>query len=447
MTGRGGRGARRSPRVPAPFKERRRIHTSVSPIPPSAGPAVDGERPGDRSDAPLHLISATRDGSTVDSAAIECLIGTTHPRDAKIPSTLAPPPARRPGGTYVDHHRRSRPSQQPRRFRRSCTAPVRRKDKTQARGRSLARRSGCVHVGGTSGLTCLHGLRRHHHDRCPAALRSPYVGGWIYVPKNLTIEAGVVVACAGLQAASGSTLTTQGTPQQPVLFTSRREIVGDEGPPAPGDWWNVGAFDSSTVTLEWTTIRYAGGDLGDADLVTINARLSWNGGGAEYSAGAEIETIYGEVTLRSLHVGNNQRDGIDLSGVPQGTPPILGDLTVGDNGGTAIMVWNDPGSFPASLQGSGNGVNAIWIWGNLGGSEPNGRWTWEANPDFPYLLAGKLPHSGRDRYPGNRPGGAGQDQPLRASVRRPWLGPAHPAAPTTPRSGLLQPMMTPTAGK
>ena len=65
-------------------------------------------------------------------------------------------------------------------------------------------------------------------------------------------------------------------------------------------------------------------------------------------------------------------------------------LTSDNNGEVAMQVRSSPGSFPATLTGSGNGTNGLVVTGDLGGSDASTIWTWANNPGFPYVVSGLI---------------------------------------------------------
>ncbi|MCS6800961.1 MAG: hypothetical protein RMM58_03985 [Chloroflexota bacterium] len=113
------------------------------------------------------------------------------------------------------------------------------------------------------------------------AAQSPYlVVGTVYVPSGgtLTIEPGVTVRFASgiaIAGMSGGTLSAEGTPSQPITFTSAAAS------PAPGDWAFITFNASATGRLRHCVIQYAGGAgnpaavvLGSSGVVVYSCQFS-----------------------------------------------------------------------------------------------------------------------------------------------------------------------------
>ncbi len=215
---------------------------------------------------------------------------------------------------------------------------------------------------------------------------SPYViDGPVTVPSSLTIEAGVIVRFRAetFMEVSG-TLTTLGTVASPVTMTSDADTAG--GTPHPGDWYGIFTDDLSTISFTQTKIRY-GGYSGHANLADNGERtastITWNGGESRFSLTYGIREFATSLTLTDLLVSDNGADGIRLFTT---LPPVLDQITANNNAGAAIRVMGNPGSFPGTLSGSGNGTNGIAVGGYLGGAASDRKWTWDANANFPYIV-------------------------------------------------------------
>ncbi|MFN0151665.1 MAG: FlgD immunoglobulin-like domain containing protein [bacterium] len=217
----------------------------------------------------------------------------------------------------------------------------------------------------------------------------PYIlSGNVTVPagQTLTILPAVAVRAApGLYIQVFGTLTADGTPTQPVTFTSYSDSAG--GSPQPGDWVGLYAQSGSVVTLNNTYMRYGGGS-GGANLATSAgsaASVTWSGGFCDLSLTDGIRISSADISLSNLEVTGNGDDGIELTPT---NPPYLNLVDCDQNAGAAIRVNQNPGSFPGTLTGSGNDTNGIVIAGSLGGAALNGTWNWGFNFELPYVIEG-----------------------------------------------------------
>ena len=177
----------------------------------------------------------------------------------------------------------------------------------------------------------------------------------------------------------------------PVWFTSLKDdehggdTNGDGGAtaPAPGDWMRLELQPGSVAMLNDTYLAYGGSTSGNLFTSGILDLLDWSGGGSLHSQGVGIACSGTNIRLDDLLIEDNAGDGISLYPF---VPPELSNIAAIGNGGRAIAINQNPGSFPATINGMGNGTNGIWLSGNLSGTEPGATWTWEANPDFPYVV-------------------------------------------------------------
>ena len=157
---------------------------------------------------------------------------------------------------------------------------------------------------------------------------SPYIittNVQIPVGQTLIIEAGVEVHLAfnAFFQANG-TLDVQGTSPNPVTFTS------SEASPAPGDWRGILVGPNANLDLDYLWIQYGGGSS-YACLATVGtaALITWNGGGASYSADEGIDITATDIVLENLLIEQNTESGIEVDST---NPPILNSIVVNDNG-------------------------------------------------------------------------------------------------------------------
>jgi len=232
----------------------------------------------------------------------------------------------------------------------------------------------------------------------------PYVVGNVTCagPDSLEIAAGAVVKFDATGSwmsitGAGAHLRTLGTSQAPVWFTSRKDdsVGGDTNNdgsaslPAGGDWQAIYVNNSCTLDLKGTHLAY-GGFSNQANMLTSSgavASLSWNGGGTHNGADDGARVSCTNSSFANLSVTGNAIDGLEI--IPA-NPPVLDAIVASDNAAYGIRVTQNPGSFPANLSGSGNGVNGIYVTGALGGSAANQKWIWDANPTFPYVVGNVL---------------------------------------------------------
>ncbi len=207
---------------------------------------------------------------------------------------------------------------------------------------------------------------------------SPYIvtgEATVVTATTLTVEAGVQVKfnnAFGLTV--NGTLITQGTPSQPVIFTS------NSGSPTPGIWDAVRFQNLSTGNLSYTTFRYGGGAGLSATVVTASGRatsVTWNGGGAEFSLTDGIKLTTTSASLRNLTVANNGSDGLEIDST---NPATLDSIVANSNVARGVAVTTNPGSIGV-LSGTGNGTNGCYVNGAVTGTR-----TWTANPTFPYVI-------------------------------------------------------------
>jgi len=179
-----------------------------------------------------------------------------------------------------------------------------------------------------------------------------------------------------------------------VWFTSIKDDAhggdtngdGSASSAAAGDWTSVFAEEGSRIELNRTVLRY-GGASNWANLATsygTAAAIVWDGGGSSYSAndGARVSVV--TATLSNLDVHFNAADGIELN--PATPPTFTGQFNANNNVGYAFRINSNPGSIAGNFLGTGNGVSGIYVNGTLGGGASDQKWTWVANPTFPYVV-------------------------------------------------------------
>lgn len=224
----------------------------------------------------------------------------------------------------------------------------------------------------------------------------PYACGAPVVPAGTTLQvaAGAVVKFAPSGYLTlGGTLQAQGTTSAPVWFTSLADDAhGGDSNAADGAvtlgrgyWYGIATNTNCTLQLTSTWIGYGG--LGGYSNIYVAGRatlIDWNGGGAVGSAsvGASLQGV--TMNLANLAVDGNAQHGLVIDSTH---PATMSRIACHNNGQYALVVNTNPGNYPSTLSGSGNGLNGLYVSGTLGGTEPAATWTWGANPLFPYVIA------------------------------------------------------------
>lgn len=223
----------------------------------------------------------------------------------------------------------------------------------------------------------------------------PYICGTPTVPAGQTLQlaAGAIVKVINANYLTvNGTLRTLGTAPLPVVFTSLADDAqaGNSNAadgvvlPTPGLWYGISANTNAVLDLAQTSLYYGG--LGGFANIYPGGRatsITWNGGGTYYSSsyGANLQAV--NITLSNLIVNNNGDDGIHYDSTH---PATLASISANNNAGYALSTSVTPGNLPNTLSGSGNGYNAVYISGTIGGTEAPATWSWGANPTLPYAL-------------------------------------------------------------
>ncbi|NNF07677.1 MAG: hypothetical protein HKN21_13020, partial [Candidatus Eisenbacteria bacterium] len=210
---------------------------------------------------------------------------------------------------------------------------------------------------------------------------SPYLvqGGGVTVPsgQGLTIDGGVtVIFDPGTSITVNGFLRTQGDSLQvgpQVLMTSNGAT--------PGDWQGVRIAANATADLDGLILEYA--DKGVWTPSGTATHVDMDGTLIQHCASDGVRLTASLIVLRDMQVDNCGGTGMTLTGT---IPVTLTGISVTNCAGIAIDLPSNPGRIYGSLSGSGNGTNGIRVSGNLGGSEPDTTWTWEANVNFPVII-------------------------------------------------------------
>ncbi|MFT4840175.1 MAG: hypothetical protein ACJAQZ_002257 [Planctomycetota bacterium] len=123
----------------------------------------------------------------------------------------------------------------------------------------------------------------------PSSLRIP-------AGTHMTLPAGTVFKFARGAVRSNGSLITQGTPAQPVVFTSFEDDAfggdtandGNATQPAPGDWTEIALELSDTSDLQHVVIRYAGVGVGGRAMIASGSSATISNTTIEHSNGDAI---------------------------------------------------------------------------------------------------------------------------------------------------------------
>ena len=261
-------------------------------------------------------------------------------------------------------------------------------------------------------------------------------GSYVIIPsgRTLTVAPGTQLSFLGysLIAEAGATLLAEGTPTQPVTFTSILTA------PLAGDWQGIVINPGGTARLAHCDVSYGGADShGGLDLhssdvevsdchihhhqydgvwvnyrdiapsftnvhVTDNGRYGIKMGGGSDSFGTQPEFTGGSIqrnaqggvamdntnsghrpTFRDVEINDNGADGILVNSL--GAAPLLENISFTGNTGAAVRWWAGQSPTFRNLSASGNGMDALV---NTGGDIWGGSYWAVAEAGLPVYLVG-----------------------------------------------------------
>ncbi|OGP87946.1 MAG: hypothetical protein A2156_01575 [Deltaproteobacteria bacterium RBG_16_48_10] len=177
-------------------------------------------------------------------------------------------------------------------------------------------------VGQATALTYVTG--EINQDITWTVANGPYVvigQATVVFGRTLTISPGVVVKSDGPGLRVNGTLIADGTPAQPIVFTSLYDdsfggdTNGDGGAttPARGDWYNLWFSSTSTGNvLDYVMIRYGGGS-GSHSLIVDTSSLALSNSTVEESGNDGINAADASPTITGNTIRSNNGHGIWVS--------------------------------------------------------------------------------------------------------------------------------------
>jgi hypothetical protein len=209
---------------------------------------------------------------------------------------------------------------------------------------------------------------------------------------TLTISPGVIVkALSGVSLTASGILIANGTPAQPIVFTSRRDHgpggkvnpLSDTLAPATGDWQGLYLY-GSPIRSEFSNVKVLYATYGLYASTTwlnqlVDVTLERNNYGAYLGGGVVVFddltsrfNNYGlyavnttDLTVRNSNISQNTYHGVQytstLSSPPIGGLRELSNSQVNNNGQRGVFV--EPSQIPQVFVGntiSGNGHHGIW---------------------------------------------------------------------------------------
>ncbi|MEM7124926.1 MAG: right-handed parallel beta-helix repeat-containing protein [Chloroflexota bacterium] len=195
---------------------------------------------------------------------------------------------------------------------------------------------------------------------------------------TLTIPAGTVIKSlqGSLTLNARAALNAVGTESEPIVFTSGYDdSVGGNSTshsnsdgslvvPEPNNWTGItgrgtgsGSVNSSTLNLQYVTIRYAyAGVTANGNLTLHDSTVEFN-----FADGAYVQPSLGEsptVSIQRSTLRHNGQSGINIAGMPM-------NLALNDN---AIYSNSRFGVNNSTTDGSAINATGVW-WGDANGPE------------------------------------------------------------------------------
>ena len=177
--------------------------------------------------------------------------------------------------------------------------------------------------------------------------------------RTLTLEPGTTIQFEqpyyGLLV--DGTLVAQGTPANPILFTSAEAVK------APGQWKAISFSDTSddaNCLLQNCVIEYAGGSSVDGSLILLSASPTVRDRTIRFGAGDGVTASASTALLRALALLGNGRDG--LRAVNGSVPSIInsviaGNTNLGVNNFVTTQILNAEGNYWGHSSGPFDNAN------------------------------------------------------------------------------------------